>query len=541
MNVKSVLHRLNQRDLPLFPHLSKYFKLILITIIAVTSVFFVRQVLAATGSNIVSQKQKAMQDGSNQESWLFEAAGSNAVVGLNILAGTIPDAILNGSMPDVLDWIPGGAIGMTNNLVAALYTPPASGIEYIASTIDGFLGKPAYAQGIGFKGLEPILPLWRTFRNVVYILSSLIFIIIGLMIMLRIKISPQAVITIQSAVPQIITSLVLVTFSYAIAGLIIDLSQFIQSLVVALLFNSTGKGLNQPLFSGINTNFVELSTRGMALVADLTSRAAPFWTIALLGSLIGAALGTLLGPGWGNLIGAGLGFVIIALVFGILMLIWMFKFYFGALKCYITIIFKIILAPLEIAMGAFAGSKLNFSTWLLDLVANISVFPITIIFLCVANLIIDSTANITGSTLWTPAILYSGSLQSVITSIFTFGSFVSFGIGIATIGILSKLPEMIPQFIFQIKPSPWGTAIGETMGAVGKMGAVEAGMTYGKGYAGQLAGGGVSRLGTTIEGIGPRGGAFEKLGKAVSGAGTHMKDTTFKQENIDEAASKKIL
>lgn len=482
-----------------------------------------------------------MQDGSNQESWLFEAAGSNAVVGLNILAGTIPESILSGTMPDVLDWIPGGAIGITNNLIASLYTPPASGIEYIASTIDGFLGKPAYAQGIGFKGLEPILPLWRTFRNVVYIISSLIFIAIGIMIMLRIKISPQTVITVQSAVPQIITSLILVTFSYAIAGLIIDLSQFIQSLVVALLFNATGKGFNQSLFPGINTNFVELSTRGMALVHDLTSRAAPFWTIALIGTIISALLGTLLGPGWGNLIGAGLGFVIIALVFGILIIIWMFKFYFGALKCYITIIFKIILAPLEIGMGAFAGSKLNFSTWLLDLVANISVFPITIIFLCVANLIIDATAHTTASTLWTPAILSSSSLQNWIFSFATFRSFVSFGIGIATIGILSKLPEMIPQFIFQIKPSPWGTAIGETYGAIGKMGAVEAGMTYGRGYAGRAAGAGLTRLGGGITSISRPGSAGEKLGTAVSGAGTHIRDTTFDPKNIADAASKKAL
>ncbi len=470
MSIRSFLHRLNQRDLPLFPHFSKYFKLILITVTVIASAFFVKQILAVgTDHNIIFQKQKAIQNGSNQESWLSEAFGSNSVVVLNTIAGTIPENIFNGSTaPVTQNWTPGGMLGVTNNMIAALYSPQASGIEYLAGLKDNILGKPAYAQGIGFKGLEPILPLWRAFRNIVYILSSFIFIIIGLLIILRVKVNPQTVISIQNSIPSLITSLILVTFSYAIAGLLIDLSQFIQSLVVAMLFNATGKGFNQSLFPGIATNLVELSTRGMGLVADLTSRAAPFWSIALLGAILGAIIGTFFGPGVGSLIGGGAGFLIVAIIFAIMMLIWMFKFFFGALKCYITIIFKIIVGPLEIAMGAFSGSKLNFTTWIWDLVANLAVFPVSIIILCLANLIIDATAHATTSSLWAPSIISTLSLQSALMYSLTFGSIASFGIGLATIGLLSTLPQKIPELIFQIKPSPWGTAIGEGLGAAAK-------------------------------------------------------------------------
>jgi hypothetical protein len=146
-------------------------------------------------------------------------------------------------------WVPGGALGFTNSLIASLYAaPPASGVMYLADLWHNkFLGKPAYAQGVGFKGLQPILPLWRGFRNVVYLLSSLIFIIIGIMIILRVKISPQAIVTIQSAIPQIITTLILVTFSYAIAGLAIDLMYLFQDMAIATLFTAMGKGFNQNL------------------------------------------------------------------------------------------------------------------------------------------------------------------------------------------------------------------------------------------------------------------------------------------------------
>jgi len=43
------------------------------------------------------------------------------------------------------------------------------------------------------------------------------------MIMFRVRISPQTVITVQSALPKIIFTLILITFSYAIAGFLIDL------------------------------------------------------------------------------------------------------------------------------------------------------------------------------------------------------------------------------------------------------------------------------------------------------------------------------
>lgn len=370
---------------------------------------------------------------------------------------------------------PDGILGITTNAIASLYSPPASGIKYLAQVKDNFLGKPAYAQGTGpgFRGLQPILSIWRGFRNVIYILFSLILIVIGIMIMLRIKISPQAVITIQSAIPKLITTLILVTFSYAIAGLLIDLSYFIQNLALAVLFQTQGNGLTGTL---VGKNFTELSASGFGTTWDLMYKLAPngWGFIASVGGLIGglagfgtgvmggiSVLGGVAGTGWLTLIGVPVGMLILYIVISIIIFIWLIKFFFGLIKCYVMIIFKIILAPLEIGIGAFPNLKIGFSTWIIDLISQLSVFPISYLFLIIANILVEKTKN---TALWIPNLL-EGNIVSSAAGLA--GGIVSLCISLAALALLSKLPSIIPEAIYQLKPSPWGKGIGEGFAGVG--------------------------------------------------------------------------
>jgi len=81
-----------------------------------------------------------------------------------------------------------GAIQVTNHMIATLYeTPPASGMNYVADLKNNFFGlgaKTAYAQGIGFAGLQPILPVWKVFRNLVYALYAVIFLVLGALLLI---------------------------------------------------------------------------------------------------------------------------------------------------------------------------------------------------------------------------------------------------------------------------------------------------------------------------------------------------------------------
>lgn len=124
----------------------------------------------------------------------------------------------------------GGLVGATGNMIASLYTSPVHTDDYTRYLASNFgITKPAYAQapctaeGTGFCGLSPMLRLWTSFRDIVYLLFVLVFIIVGLAIMLRVKIDPRTVMSIENSIPKIIIGILLVTFSYAIAGFMVDM------------------------------------------------------------------------------------------------------------------------------------------------------------------------------------------------------------------------------------------------------------------------------------------------------------------------------
>jgi len=473
--------------------------------------FLVAVPVAAEKSEIRYQRD-AIKAGGSVEGWFGSTIFTTIFHFLNILTNIIdiPDGLLssieNGQPIASSQWVPGGVAGNLSGMIATLNYPQASGIEYIASVKDNFLGKPAYAQGVGFAGLQPLLPLWRGFRNIVYVLSSIVFIAIGIMIILRVKISPQAVITIQNAIPGLITTLILVTFSYAIAGLAIDFIYLLAGLVIAMFYTITGTAFGGDLLNPwrIFNNIMPTSWAGTAIQSayqqftgtspytlehltnpsfntyqSLVYHAMPSWALyALSGMVSSVVLGTLgggifnlimggvgndiarIGMGiTGGLVGGTIGGVLVSLVMTIIMTFWLIKLFFGLIKAYITIIFKIIIAPLEIAMGAFPGSKMGFSSWINDLIGYIAIFPITTIFLVLLNLIGETILSDAGKSLWIPGQLLIGAAGS---NWWSANAIVKAGLGLAGLGLVSKMPEMIPQFIFSLKPSPWSQAIGQS-------------------------------------------------------------------------------
>src|SRR5581483_6429401 len=80
--------------------------------------------------------------------------------------------------------------------------------------------------------LSPLFPIWTYVRNLAYLCFVILFIFIGFMIMFRIKIKAQTVATIQNTIPRIIIAIILITFSYAIAGFLIDLMYVVIGIFV---------------------------------------------------------------------------------------------------------------------------------------------------------------------------------------------------------------------------------------------------------------------------------------------------------------------
>ncbi|MCA9385244.1 hypothetical protein KC717_01205 [Candidatus Dojkabacteria bacterium] len=110
-------------------------------------------------------------------------------------------------------------------------------------TEDLRLVTPTYAQestvyfpGWGYNILRPIQSFWSVNKNVAYGLLIIIVMVVALLVLFR-RESGQQVITVVNSLPSIILSLLLITFSYAISGLFIDLitvgTNFVQYVLVA--------------------------------------------------------------------------------------------------------------------------------------------------------------------------------------------------------------------------------------------------------------------------------------------------------------------
>jgi hypothetical protein len=157
--------------------------------------------------------------------------------------------------------------GFLTNLIALPYTnPPASGVYWAYSGLQnaGFIPKTYAAEGTGFAAMKPFMSVWKVFRDLSYMLLVLVLIAIGFMIMFRAKLNPQTVISIENSLPKIVVALLLITFSFAIAGFLIDL-MYISIGIIAVLFSnapnipadySTPKKILEKFYFGTSPNSI---------------------------------------------------------------------------------------------------------------------------------------------------------------------------------------------------------------------------------------------------------------------------------------------
>src|SRR3989338_3151683 len=118
------------------------------------------------------------------------------------------------------------ALGISGTYGSRNITPT----DYLAS-INPF--KPVYAAGTDF--LNPVLEIWRIFRNVAYVFISVLLVAFGFLVMFRYKIDPRTIITVSDALPKTIVALILVPFSFAISGLFVDSSKLVEGLITQSL------------------------------------------------------------------------------------------------------------------------------------------------------------------------------------------------------------------------------------------------------------------------------------------------------------------
>lgn len=257
--------------------------------------------------------------------------------------------------------IPGALLGGISEIYGQ---KPASGVVAISDTLAKFdLASPVNAQGYGVKTLGGIQILWSATRNMSYLIIVIILIASGFMIMFRVKINPQTVVSLQVMIPKLVITLILVTFSYAIAGLVIDLVYVFITLFVAMLntfgvVHSLNLGYAINLFTNTNGSWIIgyfllpwLLLIVVTGVATIITSPIPFLP------LIPAAMA-------------------IISVIVIIFLIWnLIKIWWMLMKTYITLVLLIAIGPLQIMLDLIPGQS-GFGPWFRNIIANASVFVV---------------------------------------------------------------------------------------------------------------------------------------------------------------------
>lgn len=422
----------------------------------------------------------------------------------------------------------GGAVAVMGNLMGGTFSIPVSGAGYAQYAADNFgITKKAYAQssnGIGYDRLRPLLGIWTKLRDISYLMFVLAFTVIGLAIMFRVKIDARTVMTIQNQIPKIVIALVLVTFSYAIAGFMIDIMYILIYLLVSTANTLTPVNINvnENVFGVVNKafnvnalNFTTFNTGIIGISGDVALSVASVFT-SMAGSFLDSVAGTIfkilftpftaiaqIGCGAFGLLDNTVGKIpfvggffsgrgqatcdfvdtfyrtVIGAIFGILaflivliaILFTLFRVWFLLVRSFAYVIIDSLIAPLWITMGIFPGSKLSFGSWFRHLAGHLSVFPMTFAIILFGKTIMDAMGS--GSTLGGvvsggPHELFNPPLiGDAVSGSNAIAAFIGFGFILSMPTILERTKKAVGAMDFGLKDIGKSIGVGTGVGRAG--------------------------------------------------------------------------
>ncbi|MGB4966253.1 MAG: hypothetical protein WBO77_04055, partial [Microgenomates group bacterium] len=234
---------------PLLAQISKHFirGTIVATVLFITFGLFLqwgfpnRKQETLSVQDISLAQEKALQESFKNPIYQTPAGKQVVAIEKRIYCSLLGSQCTNNPADQVKNY-PDSLFGnMAMLMIQPLMHPPASGIAYIQHSFQdaGFITRANAAEGVGFTSLRPFLPVWKAFRNMAYMILVIVIIVLGFMIMFQYKIDSHTIISVQSALPRIVIALLVITFSYAIAGLMIDL-MYVIILLIFQIFSSSG-------------------------------------------------------------------------------------------------------------------------------------------------------------------------------------------------------------------------------------------------------------------------------------------------------------
>lgn len=270
------------------------------------------------------------------------------------------ECIDNGT-PSDCDLAPVGSsnstlLGMTGT-ARALATEDAIPVSFAYYMRDQFknvpiVGEKVYAQDSyeDVYGASLALAVWKAFRNMALGLMSIFLVFIGIMIIMRKKVDPRTVLTLQAALPKVIISMILIVLSFGIGVTFIRFIPAVQDWSDTI-FDAVTADLNM---TQQNTKAPEVvfSVSSLSLVNILT-------TVERLGEGISTgAMAIFVGP------------IVLVVWLVVLMMV-----YVKVVFIYVRMLMQTITAPFIFAIGALPGNDAQILNWFKKMIAWLVSIP----------------------------------------------------------------------------------------------------------------------------------------------------------------------
>lgn len=290
-----------------------------------------------------------------------------------------------------------GGVNVVADLTNSLYNnPPASGIRYLAYMGSRLhLVSPAFAATPGQDFLKPMIDIWILNRNLAYLLFVVIFVTIGFMIMFRSKLNPQTVVNIQLALPKIVVALILVTFSYALSGFIVDLVFFFNKLIFGIYssplkaFDTTGTPITPESLNWLDI----IATSGFGSFPSVLDNLAKVFSPGTLYNILIA-----------RDFSALFNIIVAFTIFGIAL-----KIFFTLLSKYATLLIQAIFSPFIFLGAAFPSSQGGLGSFFKSMLSAALAFPAIYFVFILAN----SIFNLSDPFISLPPLNDAGTLASI--------------------------------------------------------------------------------------------------------------------------------
>jgi hypothetical protein len=252
-----------------------------------------------------------------------------------------------------------GILSVVNSVEGAIMQDPipvnmayflnrkVEGVPFFGRTLAAVtLNNPEY--GGPFLGL--IYDLWAFVRNIAFGLMAVIMMVLGIMIIMKKQVGPQASVTVQMALPRVVIAMILITFSYVIGAAGASLAYNLRGSVPLNLTGGTSI-----------TQTPENNTWGTA------------------GVISGMEVASM------AYMGAGVVLTGIVAILSLLLLVLLLIVIIKMLSVYLKILFSVMTAPLIFAIGAIPGQDETTVNWFKTFAAHVISIPAMWFIVSVTN------------------------------------------------------------------------------------------------------------------------------------------------------------